>query len=151
DGADVFTWNVLKEVKNEHYRPGDWNALKVRFEKGRIQCFINDEPAIESNDGRLDSGKVGLAKFRDTEAQFRSFRIGKELPSLRPADDDLARLKRLVDEVPADKVPDLADRFASEGALGVALLRERANVMEQQARQLKKLAQAVHHRRVEND
>jgi regulator of sirC expression with transglutaminase-like and TPR domain len=151
DGADVFTWNVLKEVKNEHYRPGDWNALKVRFEKGKIQCFINDEPAIESSDGKLGSGKVGLAKFRATEAQFRSFRMGKELPSLRPADDDLARLKRLVDEVPPDKMPDLADRFASEGALGVALLRERANLMEHQARQLKQLAQAVHHRRVEND
>ena len=151
DGADVFTWNVLKEVKNEHYRPGDWNALKVRIEKGKIQCFINDEPAIESNDGKLTGGKVGLAKFRATEAQFRSFRMGKELPSLRPADDDLARLKRLVDEAALDKVPDLADRFASEGALGVALLRERANVMEQQACQLKQLAQAVHHRRVEND
>jgi serine protease Do len=151
DGADVFTWNVLKEVKNEHYRPGDWNALKVRFENGKIQCFVNDEPAIESSDGKLNGGKVGLAKFRATEAQFRSFRMGKELPSLRPADDDLARLRQLVDEVGPDKVPGLADRFASEGALGVALLRERANVMEQQARQLKQLAQAVHYRRVEND
>jgi regulator of sirC expression with transglutaminase-like and TPR domain len=150
DGADVFSWNVLKEVKNEHYRPGDWNSLKVRFEKGKIQCFVNDEPAIESSDGKLNGGKIGLAKFRATEAQFRSFRMGKELSSLRPADDDLARLKRLIDEVPPEKVPDneLADRFASEGVLGVALLRERANVMERHARQLKQLAHAAHHRRV---
>ena len=153
DGADVFTWSVLKEVKNEHYRPGDWNALKVRFEKGKIQCFVNDHPAIESTDAKLSSGKVGLAKFRATEAQFRSFRIGKELLSARTTDDDLARLKRLIDEVPSDRLPgsDLTDRFAGEGAAGVTLLRERASAMEQQARQLRQLAQAAHQRRVVNE
>ena len=153
DGADVFSWAVLKEVKNEHYRPGDWNTLKVHFEKGKIQCFVNDEPAIESNDDKLSGGRVGIAKFRDTEAQFRSFRMGKDLPSTKPADDVVARLNQFVDALPAGTAPGLevANQLAADGAASVAILRERASLLEEQARQLKQLAQRVHHCRVEKE
>jgi len=151
DGPDVYSWNVLAEVKNANYRPGDWNALKVRFEKGKIACFVNDAPAIESTDGRLAAGKVGLAKFRTTEAEFRSFRIGKELPAARPDDEATARLKRLIDELPADAAltPDAAGKF--EDAAAVSALRERALALEHQAQQLKKLALEAHQRRVEKE
>src|SRR6185295_6538510 len=33
DGPDVFSWKVLTEMESEHYRPGQWNHLKVRVEK----------------------------------------------------------------------------------------------------------------------
>ena len=148
DGPDVTSWNVLTEVQNVNYRQGDWNALKVRFEKGKILCFVNDSPAIESTDATLTGGKVGLAKFRATEAEFRSFRVGKGL-----ADDVAARLKQAVNELPADAAarPDAAAKFADDSLAGVAALRERALALEHQAQQLKKLAQAVHHRRVEKE
>lgn len=153
DGPDVYSWAVLAEVKNVNYRQGDWNALKVRFEKGKIQCFVNDSPAIESTDGKLVGGKVGLAKFRATEAEFRSFRVGKELPSTRVADNVAARLRQVIDELPADAAarPEAAARFAEDGPAGVAALRERALALEQQSQQLKKLAQTVHQRRVEKE
>jgi regulator of sirC expression with transglutaminase-like and TPR domain len=153
DGPDIYSWNVLAEVKNVNYRPGDWNALKVRFEKGKIQCFVNDFPAIESTDGTLTGGKVGLAKFRTTEAEFRSFRVGKELPSIRVADDVAARLKQVIDALPVDGAggPDAVARFADDGLAGVAALRDRAVVLEKQSQQLKKLAQSVHCRRVETE
>ncbi|HEY3968763.1 MAG TPA: transglutaminase family protein [Planctomycetaceae bacterium] len=152
DGPDVFSWAVLAEVKNPSYRPGDWNSLKVRFEKGKIQCFVNDMPAIESTDARLTAGQVGLAKFRTTEAQFRSFRVGKELTANRPPDDVAARLKQVIDELPTDagNQPDAAAKLADDAA-SVATLRERAVALEHQAEQLKKLAQNVHQRRVEKE
>lgn len=153
DGPYVDSWHVLTEVKNAQYRPGDWNALKVRFEKGKIQCFVNDVPAIESTDARLATGKVGLAKFRATEAEFRAFRVGKELPTTKLTDDVVLRIRQAIDELPADGAirPDAAAKFTSDGPAGVAALRERAKALEQQSQQLKKLAQAVHHRRVEKE
>ncbi|MGE5192030.1 MAG: transglutaminase family protein, partial [Deltaproteobacteria bacterium] len=153
EGPDVFSWSVLAEVKNDHYRPGDWNALKVRFEKGRIQCFVNDAIAVESKDEKLTGGKVGLAKFRSTEAQFRQFRVGKELAATHPGEDAVARVRKLVDELTAGGklLREDADRLVADATVGIEHLRARAATLEDQAAQLKKLARAVHLRRVEKD
>src|SRR5688572_26797041 len=75
DGPDVFTWKILEQKASSHYRPGDWNNLRVRVEKDSIRCFVNDELAIESKDTALRNGGVGLAKFRQTQAQFRNFEV----------------------------------------------------------------------------
>jgi regulator of sirC expression with transglutaminase-like and TPR domain len=109
--------------------------------------------AVESKDERLTGGKVGLAKFRATEAQFRSFRVGKDLFSSRPADDVVDRVRKLIDELPiGGKLPlEIADRFAGEGNVGIDVLRERALALEGQASRLKKLARSVHLRRVEKE
>src|SRR4029077_19349915 len=105
---------------------------------------------IESKDDKLTGGRVGLAKFRATEAEFRSFRVAKELPSTRPDGDVILRLNRLVDELPAGALvaPEIADRFTADGSASVAVLRERAQLLEQQGRRLRQLAQSVHHLRV---
>jgi regulator of sirC expression with transglutaminase-like and TPR domain len=150
DGPDVFKWNVLAEVKNDHYRPGDWNTLKVRFEKGKIRCFVNDDPAIESTDDKLAAGKVGLAKFRATEAEFRNFQVAREVPRSRIPEDVIARIAHLPDDLAPQGLlrPELAEQFVSDGTAGVAALRERAGRLERQAAELRKLAQSVHYRRV---
>jgi serine protease Do len=75
DGPDVFTWKILEQKPSSHYRPGDWNTIRVRLEKDSIRCFVNDELAIESKDVALCTGGVGLAKFRQTQAQFRNFTV----------------------------------------------------------------------------
>ena len=84
DGPDVFTWKILKDIDFDAYRPGDWNTIKIRHEKGLIKCFVNDSSVFEIKDSGLPNGRIGLAKFRDTEAEFRNFRVGKDLPSLAP-------------------------------------------------------------------
>src|SRR5207247_1071293 len=71
DGPDVFTWKILAQKKSEHYRSGDWNTIRVRMEKDRIKCYVNDELLVESTDTEYTAGKVGLAKFRDTTAEFK--------------------------------------------------------------------------------
>ena len=80
DGPDVFSWKILKDQRSPHYRPGEWNTLKVRVEKERILCYVNDQLVIESADTGLPAGKVGLAKFRDTRAEFKHFQLARQIP-----------------------------------------------------------------------
>src|SRR5207302_10550045 len=75
DGSDVFSWKILEQKASDAYRPGEWNTIKVRLEKGKILCYVNDKLAIESTDAALTEGKVGLAKFRTTKAEFKQIRI----------------------------------------------------------------------------
>src|ERR1700736_979903 len=35
EGPDVLTWKILNQEASPHYKPGDWNTLKVRIEKDR--------------------------------------------------------------------------------------------------------------------
>lgn len=153
DGPDVFSWNVLKEVRSPHYRPGEWNTLKVRIDGNRIQCFVNDEPVIDASDGRYVEGKVGLAKFRDTEAEFKRFKVAKEIPSTRPDPEFIERLAKLTVDIPIDRPPtsELIKK-AGEGALaGPAVLRERAKLLERQAERLRQLADAVRQKQARDD
>jgi serine protease Do len=87
DGPDVFTWKILEQQASAHYKPGDWNTIRVRLDKDSIRCFVNDELAIESKDAALRTGGVGLAKFRQTQAQFRNFEIH---PALDQTDNSKA-------------------------------------------------------------
>jgi regulator of sirC expression with transglutaminase-like and TPR domain len=146
EGPDVFSWHVLAEKPSEHYRPGEWNRLKARIDRGKLQCFVNDELVIESADDVFTQGRVGLAKFRNTGAEFRLFAVGSELSANKP---DAALLTKLTDQIqslpPLAKLDDenvlelAADR--SEDARNVLL--NRANVLESQAAELKRLAADV--------
>ena len=52
---------------------------------------------------RLDAftrGRVGLAKFRNTGAEFRLFAAAKELPSNRPGGESAAQLKEQIERLP---------------------------------------------------
>jgi regulator of sirC expression with transglutaminase-like and TPR domain len=149
DGPDVLTWTILAQKESPAYRPGEWNTLKVRLEKGRIRCFVNDQPVFESADATWTTGRVGLAKFRDTAAEFRHFRVGKALPPAAPPAEVVARIRKAAEAAGpgAATKPAVVGKLAPEGAATV-VLRERARELERQAAELKKLAQAVHQRRV---
>ena len=79
DGANVFSWTILDQQLTRHYLPGDWNTLKLRHEGNRFYCHVNGHLIFESSDRGLQGGKVGLAKFRNTVATFRNFRLGKQV------------------------------------------------------------------------
>jgi serine protease Do len=146
EGPDVYSWNVLAEVASEAYRPGDWNTLRVRFEAGDLQCYVNDVLAIRSNDAGLKSGRVGLAKFRDTQAEFKHFRSGPEAP--RPAAPE--GLDTRLEEVLAGLDPNVPfspatpGRLLGDGDPAIVGLRARARALERRAEQMRKLATEVH-------
>jgi regulator of sirC expression with transglutaminase-like and TPR domain len=150
DGPDVFAWKVLEQKATPHYRPGEWNTLKVRLEKDRIRCFVNDRLVIESTDDVYTKGRAGLAKYRDTVAEFKHFRMGKDLPPLAPPAAVVARIDKTIDKLPAKNKPraEVVQKLASDGPIGMKVMRERARRLEEQAAELRRLASAVHERNV---
>ena len=153
DGPDVLSWNVLEELQTHHYRPGQWNWLKVRVDKDKIQCFVNDHLVAESTDSELAAGSVGLAKFRSTVAEFKQFQIAATLPPRTAPDDVLERIKTQIAGLPLEGSfqPELLTKLQGEGSLGVQALREQAEALEQQAARLKQLALEVHRERVRKE
>jgi regulator of sirC expression with transglutaminase-like and TPR domain len=150
EGPDVLTWHVLEQKDSPHYRPGDWNRLKVRVEKDRFLCYVNDELVIESNDQVFTEGKVGLAKFRDTHAEFKQFQIGTKLPLSRPTAELTARIRKLIDGLPPEGQPgaDIVAKLTPEATASMAALERQAQLLEKQAAQLRQLAQTVHEQRL---
>lgn len=147
DGPDVFSWQVLRDEPVAAYRPGEWNALKVVFEPGKIRCFVNEQPAFEVVDTKLSGGRVGLAKFRDTQAEFKQFRVGGgAVAEAGPAEGFDTRLSEVVDGLkPAVPYsPATVEKLRGDGGFAVAALRERARMIEKQADQMRKLAASVH-------
>lgn len=150
EGPDVNSWAVLHDIPHDAYRRGDWNYLKVRVEADRIRCFVNDQLVIESQDAKLTGGKVGLAKFRQTKAEFKRFQVGRELLPARPPQESIDQIAELVREISVDGPPPekLLTDLSSATAAGPDILRDRAAHLERQAVQLRKLATAVHRQRV---
>ena len=107
DGPNVFSWTILKEFKAPPYQPGEWNTLRVRVETNRIVGFVNGMQVMESSDDAWRGGRVGLAKFRDTKAQFKDFRVGTNAAAAelaaKPADQEGSREQLLARAAALDK------------------------------------------------
>jgi len=150
EGPDVFTWKILMTRKSQHYRPGQFNTLKVRLEKDRFLCYVNDQLIVESTDKGLVNGKVGLCKFRQTEAQFKSFEVGKKIAPSRPS----AKLTQQVTdkikgiEATGELPAKLIDSLKGHDRRAETVILEQASQLTKKAEQLRKLAAAVHQRRV---
>ena len=136
EGPDVFSWNVLGEVADDHYRPGEWNYLKVRVEKDKLQCFVNDHQVFESKDRKFAAGSVGLAKFRDTEAEYRRFEVAPQIASVSIPDGDFAATSELI-----EKLPPLAE-ISAESLAELSGLKsvQRAEALNRQAKALRERA-----------
>jgi regulator of sirC expression with transglutaminase-like and TPR domain len=150
DGPDVFTWKVLQQKASPAYRPGEWNALKVRLEKGRIRCLVNDQVVFDVSEAAFSSGQVGLARFRETVAEFKRFRVGKELSALRAAPGLVAGVtKALAGTAPGAAFrPEALAKMPAGTPATLKALREQARLLEQQAAQMRRLALALHQREV---
>jgi regulator of sirC expression with transglutaminase-like and TPR domain len=148
EGPDVFSWKVLHNEASPHYRPGEWNTFKVRVEKEKILCYVNDHLVLESTDQALTGGKVGLAKFRNSHVEFKQFRVGAKLPPATPPADVVARVTKLVTEMAPQGPPKAGqvEQALKDAPASLAALRDRARLLEQQAAQLRELAVMVHHR-----
>lgn len=152
DGPTVYSWNVLQTVDSEHYRSGEWNTLKVRVDSDGIHCLVNDELVIESRDGQYVRGRVGLAKFRDTRAEFRGFAVGTSLPPSRPQPETIAGVRKLIADMATDRPPatTLAEQVLETGDRAEQVLREEARQLQQKAARLRELATAVQVKRAQD-
>ena len=148
DGPSVFSWTILKDADSPHYKPGEWNTLKVRHEPSNIHCFVNDQKVFTVKDDGLKGGRVGLTKFRETEAEFRQFRHGTKLASLTPPAELLEKLEQEINTLePSEEFSkENINRLKTHAGINQSLLRKRAEILETQARQLRWLAAKVHER-----
>jgi regulator of sirC expression with transglutaminase-like and TPR domain len=78
-GPEVGSWQILQTLTSEAYLPGEWNRLRVRVLADGFEGYVNDQRVFAARERVFGNGLAGLAKFRDTKANFRSF-------SLRPLD-----------------------------------------------------------------
>jgi regulator of sirC expression with transglutaminase-like and TPR domain len=150
DGPDVYAWNVLAQVKSTRYRPDGWNHLKVRVEADRLRCYLNDELVIESRDTTFTTGRIGLCKFRETEAEFKEFRVGAMLPDREPTAELRTQAQAVAATLPLDRpAEDTAiEPFLATGATGLEALEREARDLEARAKRVRQFASAVHDARI---
>jgi len=153
DGPTVFSWNVLSTVRTRHYRPGEWNTLRVRLAANKIQCFVNGQMVIESNDGLYGDGRVGLAKFRDTQAEFKRFRFGADLETDLPKPDVIAQILDMTASMPTDRPPssELVRSILEREHRSSRVLQRQARKLEKTARRLRELAAGIQLKSVQQE
>lgn len=144
DGPDVYAWKVLREIRSPYLNRTGWNWLKVRVEKDRLQCFLNDELVIEERDTEYSSGQVGLCKFRQTEAEFKGFKVAAAIARSQPSEEASGRVSKVVSDLISDAgLPAATEALIGDGPDGVTLLEEQAIKLEQQAQRVRKLASSL--------
>src|SRR5205814_518580 len=79
DGTDVYSWKIIFDQASPAYRAGDWNTFKVRIDKDKFTCFVNEEKITELADPDYYGATVGLAKFRQTVAEFKKFQAAPKV------------------------------------------------------------------------
>ena len=142
DGPSVFEWQVLREVTSSRYRFGEWNRLLVRVGRGGFTCHVNDEEVAAVDDERLTAGRVGLAKFRDTEAVFRHFHVGAASTAPRSDAALVTRLEKTIETLPTleHATPASLAPLVADAAAAAEALRERALKLQRRGDELRLLA-----------
>ena len=94
---------------------------------------------------------MGLVKFRNPNAEYRRFRIGKDLSASPVNPDRLQAIVELLPDAGAEGViPDeTLEDLASTPRVSQQMLNRRAGELEEEAKRVRQLANRVHQRAVE--
>jgi len=151
EGPDIFSWRIIGTVPSASYRPGDWNQLRVRHEKGRIQCWVNGAQVFAVDESAFSGVRVGLTKFRDTAAEFRDFRTGSQPDAPASLDPSLVMALGGVD-LPSSRISP-AERLALRTNLPASrsFIASRARQLEIEAARLRDLSLQLHRDQVRDD
>ena len=146
NGPDLNSWTILHNEPHPAYRAGEWNTFKVRIEKDRFLCFVNDQLAVTSKDAILKPGKIGLATFRGTSAEFRRFTSQENIPSTTPNAEEDAAISRILAEVRAQRPPaqETVEKMLPFSRYAGKLLEKEARQLEQRAKNMRQLIADIH-------
>ena len=146
DGPDVYSWAVLREARSAALQREGWNTLKVRVEADRILCYLNREMVFEINDTTYKSGRVGICKFRQTQAEFKGFRLGMTIEDSQPSNEMLERVVRRIGAMNEDdsSLSDTIQTLAEEETTVIGTIEHQAKILEARAGRLRRLAADVH-------
>ena len=151
NGPSVFSWTILQQINTALYRPGDWNHLRIRVEPNEIICFLNGEVLARVPEMEAMGARVGLAKFRQTQAEFKQFRVGRNLSNGDVNPELLAELTETIsnvivkhrDALDAD-LDQAAEPFRRQPELSRRLLVQQARALERNAAWMRRLADELH-------
>src|SRR5262249_11867004 len=115
----------------------------------KFTCYVNEVQITQLQKPDYYGATLGLAKFRDTIAEFKKFQAAPKVATGVIGPDVRAAFEQSMPKVPLGKEvtpTDLAPllRYPDDSA---TLLRDKARALEKQAEQMRKLAQMVHHER----
>ncbi len=151
EGPEAFSWRILGTTPNAAYRPGEWNSLRVRHETNRIQCWVNGAKVFDRAEEALVGRRVGLAKFRDTTAEFRDFQCARLLP-LPPALEPGLVMALGGVEIPHSQVSPTEMAALRTNLIGArTFLAARARQLELEAGRLRDLAVRLHREQVRDE
>ncbi|MCA9167902.1 MAG: tetratricopeptide repeat protein [Planctomycetales bacterium] len=145
-GPTVYSWRILSEFATPHYRHGEWNHLKVRLEKDKLQGYVNDQLVITWPLDSPLSGQIGLAKFRDTRVRFRQFESAAEIAPTQLDPQRLAKAQSLIHGgAPQTPVTELSiEKLAADPAASRIALQLEADRLQRVARRYLQVASDVH-------
>ncbi len=154
DGPDVYSWNILEQLPVDAYLPGEWNRLRVRIDGDLITGYVNGVEVLSLDDGAItNGGKVGLCKFRQTNAEFREFRLGSDLQAPMLTDEMRTAFDTVIDGYLAEGDSSLSlDSLVETGdAQALGYLEEKAAAYEEMAEKMRQLKSQLHQRRVADE
>ncbi len=146
DGENVFSWNILHQIPTPHYQSGEWNHLTVRHTAERIEAYVNGHRILVSADRGLPLGRVGLAKFRDTEAEFKGFEVRSAVSienPIQPKTPLPGPLDNLGDPIQLSST-EIIEALREHPNSGEAWLLQRARALESEAARLRQTGANLH-------
>ncbi len=146
NGPDLGSWTILHNKPHSTYRENDWNTFKVRVEAEGFQCFLNGELITKSVEDRIPPGRIGLATFRGTEAEFRRFRVADRLPSPTPNAEDRKAIANILTAVKHNRpaINEVVQQLQPYRQFTTLTLQQQADQLEQKAKHLRDLSREVH-------
>jgi len=145
EGPDVLSWSILDQISSQSYRPGEWNRIRIRVEEKKIIGYLNGEKICELNDTVLRGGKVGLAKFRSTEAEFKHFELGKDLSPKMTPNETIKELTQQIDLLIQNPINgDAMTQLKSDVDASKSLLKNKIKELKKTANSLKRIHDQVH-------
>ena len=149
EGPDVLSWSILNEIDSKLYEDGEWNTIRIRVEKESILTFLNNQKLFEIKDKILRNGKVGLAKFRDTEATFKNFKLGKDLSTKEPSPEIIKDINKNISLFLDNNKDESAIKNLNKEALTAqALINKKIKTLETSISSLEKLNDKVHREKI---
>ena len=75
EGPDVFSWKVLAEKPSDALPAGGVESAQGARREGQAAVLCQRRAGDRIERRRIHHGRVGLAKFRNTGAEFRRFAV----------------------------------------------------------------------------
>lgn len=148
NGPDVYSWQVLKQENLASYLPGDWNHLKISIHTKGFSTYLNGQLAYEHIEEFSSSKKVGLAKFRNTVAEFKGFHVSKKLSPVFPDKDFTATFDKFLTKLENDKKEDqpLLEKIFKDENLIKSIINDKIKTLEKKMTDLKVIQADITHR-----